>query len=90
MEQLSWTPGSRSNSMHRLGIAAAMNGIQFESARSAAQDIAVRIGLVSDYGLYPALRHFDRGFWWARESLLDGFGWQGNSDSVEVDDGPTT
>ena len=88
--QLSWTPGSRSNSMHRLGIAAAMNGISFESARVVAQDIAVRIGLVSDYGLYPALRHFDRGFWWARESLLDGFGWQGNSDSVEVDDGPTT
>ena len=36
--QLNWSPGSRSNSMHRLGIAAAMNGIQFESARSAAQD----------------------------------------------------
>ena len=88
--QLGWTPGSRSNSMHRLGIAAAMNGISFESARVVAQSIAATSGLVSDYGLYPALRHFDRGFWWARESLLDGFGWQGNSDSVEVDDGPTT
>ena len=74
VEQLSWTPGSRSNSMHRLGIAAAMNGIQFESARVVAQTIAATSGLVSDYGLYPALRHFDRGFWWARESLLDGFG----------------
>ena len=83
VEQLSWTPGSRSNSMHRLGIAAAMNGIQFESARSAAQDIAVRIGLVSDYGLYPALRHFDRGFWWARESLLDGFGWHSDLEANE-------
>ena len=85
VEQLSWTPGSRSNSMHRLGIAAAMNGIQFESARVVAQDITVRVGLVNDYGGYEAVRHFDRGFWWARESLLDGLGWQGNS---EVDHGP--
>ena len=74
VEQLSWTPGGRSNSMHRLGIAAATNGIPFESARVVAQTIAATSGLVSDYGLYPALRHFDRGFWWARESLLDGFG----------------
>ena len=72
--QLNWSPGSRSNSMHRLGIAAATNGIPFESARVVAQTIAATSGLVSDYGLYPALRHFDRGFWWARESLLDGFG----------------
>ena len=48
--------------MHRLGIAAAMNGISFESARVVAQTIAGTTGLVSDYGLYPALRHFDRGF----------------------------
>ena len=73
MAQLIWSPGSRSNSMHRLGIASAMNGIQFESARSAAQSIAATSGLVADYGPYEALRHFDRGFWWARESLLDGW-----------------
>ena len=73
VEQLSWTPGSRSNSMHGLEIASAMNGIQFESARSAAQTIAATSGLVADYGPYEALRHFDRGYWWARESLLDGW-----------------
>ena len=72
--QLNWSPGSRSNSMHRLGIAAATNGIQFESARVVAQTIAATSGLVSDYGLYPALRHFDRGFFWGRELVLDGFG----------------
>ena len=72
--QLNWSPGSRSNSMHRLGIAAATNGIQFESARVVAQTIAATSGLVNDYGLYPALRHFDRGFFWGRELVLDGFG----------------
>ena len=47
-----------------------MSGIRFDSARPAAEAVAQTTGLVSDYGLYPALRHFDRGFWWARESLL--------------------
>ena len=74
VEQLSWSPGSRSNSMHRLGIAAAMNGIPFESARVVAQTIAATSGLVSDYGEYEAVRHFDRGFFWGRELVLDGFG----------------
>ena len=60
-----------------------MNGIQFESARVVAQTIAATSGLVSDYGLYPALRHFDRGFWWARESLLDGFGWHSDLEAKE-------
>ena len=80
VEQLSWTPGSRSNSMHRLGIAAATSGLGFETSRAAAQAVGQTTGLIRDCGDYPALRHFDRGFWWARESLLDGFGWNNDSD----------
>ena len=78
--QLTWSPGSRSNSMHRLGIAAATSGLGFETSRAAAQTVAQTTGLIRDYGDYPALRHFDRGFWWGRESLLDGFGWYNDSD----------
>ena len=72
--QLSWAPGSRSNSMHRLGVAAALSGLVFETARADARAVAETTGLVRDYGEYEAVRHFDRGFFWARELVLDGFG----------------
>ena len=72
--QLGWSPGHRSNSMHRLGVAAAMSGLVFEAARADAQTVAETTGLVRDYGEYEAVRHFDRGFFWARELVLDGFG----------------
>ena len=74
--QLPWNPGSRSNSMHRLGVACAVSGLPFEASRVDAQVCAQVTGLVKDYGGYPALRHFDRGYWAGAELLLDGFGWQ--------------
>ena len=62
--------------MHRLGVAAAVSGLPFEASRVDAQAIAQVTGLVRDYGDYPALRNYDRGYWAGAELLLDGFGWQ--------------
>ena len=69
--QLPWTAGGRSASLHRLGIACAMSGLRFESARVSAEAVAHSCALIADYGRYNALRHFDRGFWWGSEQLWD-------------------
>ena len=69
--QLSWDAGGRSASMHRMGIASALSGLRFESARASAEAVAHSSGLVKDYGLDFALRHFDRGYWWSNEQLWD-------------------
>ena len=69
--QLSWDAGGRSASMHRLGVACAMSGVQFELARVSAEAVAHSSGLVKDYGRYNALRHFDRGYFWGAEQLWD-------------------
>ena len=72
--QLPWSPGNRSASMFRLGIASATSGLAFEASRTAALAVATGTRLVADYGEYTSLRHFDRGYWQTRERLLDGFG----------------
>ena len=69
--QLSWDAGGRSASMHRLGVACAMSGVQFEAGRSTAASVAHSTGLVRDYGFYTALRHFDRGYFWGADQLWD-------------------
>ena len=69
--QLPWTAGMRSASMHRLGVACAMSGLRFESARASAEAVAGSCGLIADYGRYGALRHFDRGYFWGNEQVWD-------------------
>ena len=69
--QLSWDAGGRSTSMHRLGVASALSGIQFEVGRLTAASVAHRTGLVRDYGFYTALRHFDRGYFWGADQIWD-------------------
>ena len=69
--QLSWDAGGRSASMHRLGVACALSGVQFESGRASAIAVAHSTGLVRDYGFYTAVRHFDRGYFWGSDQLWD-------------------
>ena len=69
--QLPWTAGRRSASLYKLGIATAMSGLRFESARVSAEVVAGSCGLVKDYGRYNSLRNFDRGYWWGAEQLWD-------------------
>ena len=68
--QLPWVAGGRSASMHRLGVACALSGVQFEAGRASAAAVAHSSGMVKDYGFYGALRNFDRGFWWSAEQLV--------------------
>ena len=69
--QLTWEPGYRSNSLHRLGGECARYGYSFEASRTYALVIAQKRGMIRDYGVETAIRHFDRGYHWAADQLLD-------------------
>ena len=69
--QLPWVAGGRSASMHRLGVACALSGVQFEAGRASAAAVAHSSGMVKDYGFYGAVRHYDRGYWWGADQLWD-------------------
>ena len=73
--QLTWEAGYRSNSLHRLGGECARYGYSFEASRTYALVIAQKRGMIRDYGVETAIRHFDRGYHWAADQLLDSFGW---------------
>ena len=74
-EQLDWRPGYRSHSMFTLGISTALLGHSYQQSRANALTIAAESGLVRDYGLDVAIRHFDRGYQYGADRVLDGFGW---------------
>ena len=58
---LPWTVGTRSTSMHRLGVWTATAGVDWREGRAVASERAEASGLVRDYGEWASLRQFDRG-----------------------------
>ena len=73
--QLDWREGYRSNSMHMLGVSTALHGFDYLQSRANALRIAVESGLVRDYGLDAAIRHYDNGYRNGADRVLDSFGW---------------
>ena len=70
-EQLDWRPGYRSHSMFTLGLSTAHHGHTYQQSRANALAIAGESGLLRDYGQETALRHFDRGYQYGADQLLD-------------------
>ena len=79
---LPWTVGTRSRSMHRLGVWTATAGVDWREGRAVASERAEASGLVRDYGEWASLRQFDRGWEWGSESLSI-FGYEKSDESEE-------